>query len=65
MVVNYWRKKTKPINTTGEDLETVASYRYLLLTFTHKNDKLDSRTNSDVVYKKWATGLFLGEAQIL
>lgn len=24
MVVNYWRKKTKPINTTGEDLETVA-----------------------------------------
>lgn len=64
MVVDFWRTRTvtNPINIMGEEAGIVEHYKYL---GAHLNNRLDCRTISDTMYKKWMNKLFSEEAQLL
>lgn len=60
LVVDYRRKKTvtQPIFIKGEEVMVVSDYKYL---GAHLSSRLDWRTNSEAVYKKGMTSLWLRE----
>ncbi|XP_051811082.1 ATPase family AAA domain-containing protein 2-like isoform X2 [Acanthochromis polyacanthus] len=57
MIIDFHRSKTplQPVNTCGEDIEVVTSYKYLGV---HLDNKLDWSKNVDFIYKKGQSRLF-------